>query len=389
MKKILITAAIALLLCACSKDDNTPAPDPTPDPTPEVSVQITAITGIASDDIAYIGKELTISATVAEADVTYTWSVDGTAIGSGNPIKYTPTKQGVQKLKVSVTKSTAKDEKELTFNVFRPTPTEASKWISSMIEYRPAPGQFINKSPGNMASAEGIVGKRGMVTLGGYGGYITFGFDHTVLNGEGPDFVIHGNAFEGSSEAGAVAVAFDANGNGKPDADEWVELRGSEYDKTTKDYQITYTRPAQTDVAENVLWHDNKGGNGQVSAISFHRQCYYPLFLSDNPAELSFTGNLVANTATEAGGIWKLATLEWGYADNASEDYNDTVNDDPDTARSNKFDIANAVDKSGKAVSLKGVDFIKVYNCLNQEAGWLGEASTEVCGAISLTVGGK
>ncbi|MFV0220190.1 hypothetical protein OBK23_11010 [Empedobacter falsenii] len=35
-------------------------------------------------------------------------------------------------------------------------------------------------------------------------------------------------------------------------------------------------------------------------------------------------------------------------------------------------------------VKLLGIDFIKVYTATNQEAGWLGEISTEVAGAYDL-----
>lgn len=42
------------------------------------------------------------------------------------------------------------------------------------------------------------------------------------------------------------------------------------------------------------------------------------------------------------------------------------------------IDIDWAVDREGNPVELPGVDFIKVYNGVNQENGWLGECSTEV-----------
>jgi hypothetical protein len=37
-----------------------------------------------------------------------------------------------------------------------------------------------------------------MVSLGGYGGYVVFGFDHTIPNLEGRDFKVLGNAFFGN-----------------------------------------------------------------------------------------------------------------------------------------------------------------------------------------------
>lgn len=67
-----------------------------------------------------------------------------------------------------------------------------------------------------------------------------FGFDHTIVNVAGKrDFRILGNAFGananprpdppfgGSCEPGIIMVAYDKNKNGKPDEDEWYEIRGS------------------------------------------------------------------------------------------------------------------------------------------------------------------
>lgn len=95
-----------------------------------------------------------------------------------------------------------------------------------------------------------------LFTLGGFGGNITVGFDHTIPNVPGEyDFKIYGNAYYdmygtlldkpgGNSEPGIVLVSKDTNGNGLPD-DEWYELAGSEYNSpaTIRNYEITYYRP--------------------------------------------------------------------------------------------------------------------------------------------------
>ena len=47
-----------------------------------------------------------------------------------------------------------------------------------------------------------------------------------------------------------------------------------------------------------------------------------------------------------------------------------------------------AIDAKGNKVHLPGIDFVKVYNGLNQQCGWLGETSTEVMGAIDLHLKG-
>lgn len=141
-----------------------------------------------------------------------------------------------------------------------------SPYITSVTDYRPAPGQFVNELPEysegdtqtdmNRKALEAIGNNaRGMITLGGYGGYVVCGFDHTIVNTPGQrDFKVLGNAFYadanpnpdapaegGSCEPGIVMVAFDRNRNGRPDSDEWYELAGSEHGKpTTKaGYEIT------------------------------------------------------------------------------------------------------------------------------------------------------
>ncbi|MDE5450168.1 PKD domain-containing protein, partial [Elizabethkingia meningoseptica] len=65
----------------------------------------------------------------------------------------------------------------------------------------------------------------------------------------------------------------------------------------------------------------------------------------------------------------------FGYVDNA-----------PNDSDASNIDIAWAVDKNGKPVQLSGIDFVKVYSAVRQEAGWLGEVSTEVSGAYDLRI---
>ncbi|RKW57221.1 MAG: hypothetical protein D8B57_00125, partial [Prevotella sp.] len=151
-----------------------------------------------------------------------------------------------------------------------------SPYIKAVDEYVPAPGQFVNELPkltendtpetAAQACTKELAGdkQKGLITLGAYGGYITFHFDHPVINAEGAaDFVVYGNAFDGSSEPGIVMVMKDENGNGKPD-DTWYELSGSadvdSIGKMIYKYEITYTpNPMQP-----IPWTDNQGHSGAV-----------------------------------------------------------------------------------------------------------------------------
>lgn len=287
---------------------------------------------------------------------------------------------------------------------------EYSPYTASVYEYRPAPGQFVNTMPyyeeGDneetmRQKAEDDLVNDVMITLGAYGGYVTFAFDHTVVNVPGEyDFMIKGNSFYsdipgyaeqrgGSSEPGIVMVAFDRNMNGRPDDDEWYELAGSEYykDTTLKDYSITYSRPDdhtpvadQTGVLTDTLyipWTDSRGNSGHVYQNMYHTQSYYPEWLSDD--ELSFTGTLLPQNGVDESGFgsyYVLYSYPWGYADNHPND----------SIVLNSFDIDWAVDREGRPVSLPGVDFIRVYTGVNQYCGWIGETSTEIARAQDLHI---
>ena len=281
---------------------------------------------------------------------------------------------------------------------------EYSPWITKVYEYCPAPGQFVNEMPqyeeGDTYAdilqkcEESISGKNDvMISLGGYGGYVTFGFDHTVMNRPGKkDFRIWGNAFYellnpdekgGSAEPGIVMVSYDVNMNGIPD-DPWYELAGSEYHKpeTIHNYTLTYSRPdrAREPVPDYdypyltdlyyIPWYDSEGNTGYMPKNSFHVQEYYPKWV--NTDELTFTGTRLAPNAVDTSGMgtyYILYSYDWGYVDNHPNDFADL----------NSFDIDWAVDADGNPVHLPGVDFVRVYTGLNQYCGWLGETSTEIC----------
>ena len=119
----------------------------------------------------------------------------------------------------------------------------SSRFQHAVYEFLPAPGQLVGEKTeagytGNerthedaVAYAAGRLEARSYVSLGGFGGYLIVGFDHSIARMEsGYDFSIEGNAFDTSSEPGVVWVMQDVNGNGEPD-DEWYELRGSETGK--------------------------------------------------------------------------------------------------------------------------------------------------------------
>ncbi|GHT32532.1 surface protein [Bacteroidia bacterium] len=237
--------------------------------------------------------------------------------------------------------------------------------IAEVIDYHPAPGQFIGE--GDMSvdalryAREVLLHKGGLVSLGGWGGYITLGFNEPLQR-----FRIYGNAYYyanyenigGSCEPGIVLVS--ENGA------EWYELRGSEYNnpQTIHDYEITYYRPNPID--GDVRWTDNKGGVGYVYRNTYHSQpSYYPLWT--NAETLTFKGCRLPNNGEQLSGAYLLHAFAYGYADNQPN-------------AESVFDVADAVDNAGNAVSLNNVRYLRIYSAINLYNAVIGEVSTEIGG---------
>jgi len=314
-------------------------------------------------------------------------------------------------------------------------------WLSRVYEYRPAPGQFINTLPvcrvgepvdsvlarcqrsicgridtttttfhGQTITQIDTVWAESMISLGGYGGYVVMGFDHPVVNMHTYDFEIWGNAFYsdrtssgGSSEPGIVMVGVDSDGDGVPsDGDKWYELAGSEYyhPKTQHDYTITYYRPDENKQrtpsttipslvdTTYIRWTSNDvnpdSTSGYMSRNSFHMQPYWPLWLQDEET-MTFSGAKLRCNGEDIGGddgssYFVLYCFDWGYVDNLPNNPARTYRED--TVYNPGFKIDWAVDEQGNPVNLTHIDFVKVYNAMNQYCGWIGETSTEIAGGI-------
>jgi len=259
--------------------------------------------------------------------------------------------------------------------------------ITRVLEYKPAPGQHINRlfpTPAYSNTADSalmfasncLVNNASMLGLGAYGGYAVVGFDHSIVNNGDYDFKALGNAFTNSAEPGIVMVSQDLNKNGIHDADEpWYELAGSDFSKSTTihNYRITYYRPHPDKQKSNIAWKDNQGNSGSITHISYASQAtMYPLWLKDS---VTFKGTKLAGNMYQNGSNYYLPALDWGYVDNqANSSTNDKIG----------FKIDWAVDAAGNPIHLDYIDFVKVYTGMLQQAGWLGETSTEFAGIVDL-----
>ena len=285
-----------------------------------------------------------------------------------------------------------------------------SPYIAHVYDYLPAPGQFVNQSPAyrpgftqdsiNAIVEASLCGKvsGGPVSLGSYGGYIVFGFDHPVVNKHDYDVKIYGNAMQsnavpdqlgGSCEPGIIMVGVDVDGDGVPSqCDKWYEIKGADYDRCQQSFEVTYYKPDENKVkvphaswsfindTEYVYWTSNNtdAPTGYVWRNTFHSQPYWPLWIEDTV--LTFRGNRLPNSSIDMSGgkgtNWFQPFFGEGYVDNLPN------------GQEPGFKIDWAIDEEGNPANLDHIDFIKVYCAQLDYCGWLGEVSTEVCGAEDL-----
>lgn len=362
----------------------------------------------------------------SDEGISYLWLLDGSEIARTKDLEYMFEEVGEYELILRASQGENHYDYLFTVTAFdniEPAPEGATAYITKVLDFVPAVGQFTNALP---AYDEGdtqevmnekvlaAIGnnKKGMISLGGFGGYVVVGFDHTITNVTGKrDFRVLGNAFYsaanpdsdapegGSCEPGVIMVAYDKNQNGMPDEDEWYEIAGSAhedaalelwYDKavaagndveTYRNYEITYYRPEkEPETSEErekyIRWEDNRGNSGYKVKNTFHNQCYFPEWIKED--KITFKGTCLPQNAVDESGqgnYFVLYKFRYGYADNE-------VNTKDESA----IDIDWAVNSKGQKVHLPGIDFIKIYTGVNQENGWLGECSTEISGVEDLHV---
>ena len=366
-------------------DVKAPAPQPDPEPEPYDCFW----TFPQTEFNVSLGRRILLKPyDIKEADgLNYVWTVNGVQVqDSANPeYVFEARQEGSHELSVTH----GKLSQTLTVNVcpaegtYRRAAGPASSAAASRIfEFTPAPGQYVNEGYTANTAEEAVAyvmkrfGEGNYVSLGGFGGCVVAGFDHSIDNTGGYDIGIISHLSEEYTEAGVVWVMQDENGDGLPN-DTWYELRGSDSfaETTIRDYSVTYYRPSAPGMS--VQWTDNQGGSGKVNYMgAYHQQeWYYPLWITEERYTLRGT-RLEAHNYDRSGNgtYWVNPPYGWGYVDN----WNET--DMLGSKDTNYFKISDAVRYDGSPADLRYIDFIKVQNAINGSSGWLGEISTEVCG---------
>ena len=352
---------------------------------------------IKQNDAVIAEGKGTIKATLDASNIV----VEGTKNTSQNP--------------VTITIGDDKDSITYTLDTWKRNPDAPNRTYAVL----PAPGQFVNEhaqtvtgslgsfgwgdgwdtalystSANLSAEASGTPG----LSLGGFGGFVTYQFDNPVKNDPahpyGADFIVNGNGFSGNEEPGGIMVAQDKDKDGKPDKDAegneiWYELAGSEHyeDTTLWNYSITYKNTAENftpNFGVNVPWVDSLGRTGEILANGYHSQIYFPM-----PENYQFEGNaandMMGDEITFTGtNIQTLKSL-FGYADVSPNNKGVTTAQNPYTHKSSGggfMDIAWAVDQDGKPVQLDEVSFVKIYTNQQTDGGAVGEKSPEILGML-------
>lgn len=374
----------------------------------------------STDRYTFIGRTVYLTPDLEYFDnPTFEWTVNNVVVAcTSQTFKLTPTEAGTYEVAVTVREKEVStqtlSENVTSFapsitakvtvlcvsgkeaDILRPKNGNSSNFQNRVFEWTPAPGQFIGETgiggmTGNETTletanawAQDRLAKKNFVSLGGFGGYIIVGFDHSIVKTSNDyDFAIEGNAFNsqngGSNEPGIVWVMQDVNGNGLPD-DEWYELRGSETGKegTIQNYSVTYYKPSAPKM--NVDWTDSEGESGHIDYLQqyHHQDYYYPAWVHSDSYTLRGTRLSAKNRQDPNTGYWANEAYDWGYADNMGSDRLKGNDSEDGSGQRNGFKIANAMYPDGTPVDLKYIDFIKVQVGVNAKSGWLGEISTEV-----------
>lgn len=367
--------AIAFVFTGCSNNDD--------DQSIEITLQ-------EKYEIATF-TVLDITASDAGSTAKYEWimtknpvnQVTDSIVGSTKDLRFTAVYSGSYEFTLNVTTDNKKGTKNTVVNVTNEA-ANYNPYITRIFDFDPAPGMFANDlyKEGNtkeqvMQTALGRINETSvgyLLDLGGFGGSIVVGFDHTVVNIAGEeDFRVYGGDVTNPTGSkanppapGLIYVAYDKNKNGKPDEDEWCEIIGSQHTKenTIKNFKITYhKKPADEPLVSNsalfldyehVFCENNQGATYYMERPKAKKE-FYPLWAAQTTVSYEGMKLNVGFVTARAGQttLWKSTPPEWGYVN--------AINPD--------IDIDWAVDKSGNKANLPGIDFIKVVNCVSESMG--------------------
>lgn len=248
-----------------------------------------------------------------------------------------------------------------------------------IVDYLCLGSQYTNMTSYGMQPERTLAGSGGVLSVGNFGGYITYKYDKPILNDPknpyGVDFVAYGNPFQvsaGAAEPGNVLVS--------QDGEEWYYLAGSMYFDNASDWNYSIT--CTDDGNGNNVWTDSNGDGG--TNYKFPKAELYPYhnWTEETKKSITATGVRLTNDTSDDYGSASAAFPDFGYVDVNGAGGKAGVADNPykgsHSSLGDAFDLDWAVDENGNPVHLDSISYIKISTASCIYAGAIGEKSTEV-----------
>lgn len=304
-------------------------------------------------------------------DYQYEWMLDDDLIGITRTLPFIALEAGDYTLTLIATAGKQSATASCSITV------EDAEYLNhayALVEYFPAPAKgFWWRPAGDNALAYNdlldyfTATKKGSqnypVAVGSWGGYATFKFDHTVVDVPGDvDLELRANC--SVSDLPTVYVAYDHNKNGKPDDNEWYEIKNDDYGlEDLPDYEITFAYK-DTDIESNpqgfstsFTWKDNqeKPQQGEVANSSTWNAAFpLPgLVFSNGFFPGYYMKDKDSKEVVMADG-WQPSFTRKGKR--ITRD----ISGKPTYSQRMNLDIAKAVNANGELVQLPGIDFVKI-----------------------------
>lgn len=302
-------------------------------------------------------------------DYEYQWAIGDSIIGQSATLPFISVKPGDYTLMLTAT--AGKQSTTASCGVVVEE-AEYSPYVTSLLEYSPSYGNISSLlwlQPFNRESVEFSYPYSEYLTavsqhikeqhysefgLGWWGGSAVFAFDHTVVNTSTSTSDIQLYIFDYSQNEHAFWVAYDQNKNGKPDNDEWYEIKTDNWGKgDVLNYELTNIfsiKDLDDEKKEiNLGWTDNQGNDSPIPFPFEPFELPYVLPGSYFKDGISGMYDGWKDTYTLKGRLIKTQIPLRGAG---ARDLRITYN----------IKIADAVDEYGDAVQLPGIDFLKVQN---------------------------
>jgi len=314
--------------------------------------------------------------------------------------------------------------------VFAAAPLEerahAGDFAARVLDYRPAPGQFVNDPAFNdptralgppVGGGTAAPDNTNTVSLGGFGGSIVLAFDAPVLddprNPLGLDSIVFSNAFwQGGdptrrmAEAAVIEISRDDNADGLPN-DAWFVIHSPALPEVPAAARRTQTWDDDPDTATppaTLAWFPETEPGPTFTTTGFDLPAAFDPLVLDHPdgagAALEAHWGLAELSPTMLPG--DMSGADGGPGDNSLSDPEDRpaidpgvfytrpddpfiVGVDPRSGGGDAFDIAWAVDpETGAPANLDRFDFIRISAGVAALRGPFGEASPEISAAADV-----